>query len=64
LAEGKITFAAIDAQLDEQTWLEHGHEIVGEMQMIRPRAHAVKARFEVARGQFCVDNFRSHARPD
>jgi hypothetical protein len=61
LAEGEITFAAINPQLDEQTGFERGDEVIGEVQMAGPGSHAVNAWFEVARRQFCVDNFHSHA---
>ena len=61
LAKGEIAFAAIHAQLNEHGGLERADEIVGEVQMAGPRSHSIDARFEVARRQICVDNFRSHA---
>src|SRR6266446_6277799 len=41
LAKGEITFAAINTQLDQQVGLEHGDEVIGEMQMRRPRPNTV-----------------------
>ena len=61
LAKCKVTFAPIDAQLDQHGWFHRRDEVVGKMEMARPRSHSVDARFEVARRQICVDNFRSHA---
>src|SRR5438067_2886546 len=61
LAEGEVAFAAIDSQFHEQAGPECCHQIVSEMQMAGPRANSVNPRFEVARRQIYVDNFRSHA---
>ena len=59
LAEREITFPAIDAEFDEQRRSQHRHEVIGKMEMARPRSHSVDARFEVARGQ--IRRFRFHA---
>ena len=49
LAKGEITFAAINAQLDEHPGLERGDEVVGKMQVRRPCPYTVDAGCEVAR---------------
>src|SRR6478672_8579410 len=51
LAEGEINIAAIDAELDEEGRSQHRHEVVGEMKVRRPGAHAVNSRLEMARWQ-------------
>ena len=55
LAEREITFPAIDAELDEQRRLQHRHKVIGKMEMTRPRADSVNARFKVARRQIDHD---------
>ena len=50
LAEREIAFPAIDPQLDEQRRFHQRHEVIGEVDMIRPCADAINARLEMARG--------------
>src|SRR5260221_14109695 len=49
LAEGKITFAPISPELDEQTRFQLRDQVVGEKDMLRPRAESITQRFETAR---------------
>ena len=51
LAKGEIAFAPIDTELDEKRRSQCGHEVIGEMKMVRPGADSVDARLELARGQ-------------
>jgi len=62
LTKCEIAFATVDTELNEDRRSQQRDKVVGEMKMRRPGAYAVNPRFEVARGQISVDNFRSHAR--
>jgi hypothetical protein len=51
LAKGEVAFTSIDSQLDENDRPESCHQVVGKMEMWRPRSDSVEAWFEVARRQ-------------
>src|SRR3954471_3360116 len=61
LAEREVALPAIDPQLDEQTRPQQRDQVVGEMEVARPRADAVNEWLEVARRQIRLDNFLPHA---
>ena len=60
LAKGEVAFAAIDAQLDEHARFHRGDKIVGEMQVVRPRAHPIDVWRETARGQSSINLVQLH----
>ena len=51
LAKGEVAFTAIDSELDEQAGPESCDQIVGKVEMWRPRSDAVEARLEMTRRQ-------------